>query len=386
MTIDQDRGAYAPHMDAPLAFDARRPSDRRPLPMTLIASAGVLVLIVGALGMAYRGGVRGAETPKLVGEPVGAIKTAAAPEAASDAQVDSRMDVYAAQNVPSHPAAAPAPSFAPAPEQPKPRAVVPASAAGPAAVVAPRSQVASTAAPAAADATPSGLQVRTVDPVKVRIREPEVTTAPVLTASDRQAAVTSRTAIVAGAADRPAATSTPAARPVALAEAEPRVATAKPTKLDAAASKPAKPAVATRTTASTQTSPSAVKVSKPARTLRDADAEADTVKPLRTARADAATKPSKIVRADEAAPAKSAKGGAAAVQVGAFSSADLAQKGFSDAGKLSSLGGHARAVEKISRDGHTFYRATLGGFADKAAAKAFCAQLTAKGGRCLVKG
>ncbi len=352
MTIDQDRGAYAPHMDAPLAFDARRPTDRRPLPMTLIASAGVLVLIVGALAMAYRGGVRGAEQPKLVGEPVGAIKTAAAPEAASDtAAVDSKMDVYAAQNVPAKPAAA-GPNFAPAPEQPKARPAITQAAAA-----------------------PTGLQVRTVDPVKVRIGEPETTATPVFTAADRQAAATSRTAITPGAADRaPPAKPVPSAKPVALADAAhaPRPVVVKPAAPALAVSTPAKGA-STRTIAAAETAPAAA---KPAKTMKVAVAE-DSAKPAKVAHAEA-----------DAASTKSASkpAGAAAVQVGAFSSAELAQKGFADAGKLSGLGGHAKSVEKISRDGKTFYRATLGGFTDKAAAKAFCAQLTAKGGRCLVKG
>ena len=367
MTIDQDRGAYAPHMDAPLAFDARRPSDRRPLPMTLIASAGVLVLIVGALALAYRGGVRGAEQPKLVGAPVGAIKTAAAPEAASDADsADSKLDVYAAQNVPTRPPVSATPDFAPAPEQPKPRAV------------------------AAAPAAPTGLQVRTVDPVKVRIGEPESTAAPVLTDTDRRAAATSRTAIVPGAADR-----APNARPAGVAEASQPTATTS-TKRDTAAAttSTSTTSTATRTTrASTADQPSP-SVAKPSRAARTAAVEAEAAKPVKTAKAEAAAKASKTARATDAdaAPAKTvsprsgaAKPGAAAVQVGAFSSAELAQKGFADAGKLSSLGGHAHSVEKISRDGKTFYRATLGGFADKAAARAFCAQLTAKGGRCLVK-
>ena len=368
MTIDQDRGAYAPHMDAPLAFDARRPTDRRPLPMTLIASAGVLVLIVGALAMAYRGGVRGGDQPRIVGEPVGAIKTAAAPEAASDAtDQDSKMDVYAAQNVPARAAAA-SPAFAPAPEQPKGRPVVLAQA-------------------------PTGLQVNTVDPVKVRIGEPEVTAAPVLTAADRQAAATSRTAIVPGAADR-------APPPVAVrpppAEAAPHLAAIKPpttpvttTKTvatkSAAAATPAKGA-ATRTVASADTAPAAA---RPAKSMKIAIAE-DAATKTTAAKTSASAKPVKVARvdADDAAPAKpatKAATGAAAVQVGAFSSAELAQKGFADAGKLSALGAHAKSVEKISRDGKTFYRATLGGFADKAAAKAFCAKLTAAGGRCLVK-
>ena len=43
---DQDRGAYTPQPDAPLQFDARGPRGRRPLPMTLIGSGGVLVVLL----------------------------------------------------------------------------------------------------------------------------------------------------------------------------------------------------------------------------------------------------------------------------------------------------------------------------------------------------
>ncbi len=59
---DQDRGAYTPQTDAPLAFDARRSggSGGGPAPMTLIVSAVVLLLLIIALLLFYRSGVRGA--------------------------------------------------------------------------------------------------------------------------------------------------------------------------------------------------------------------------------------------------------------------------------------------------------------------------------------
>ena len=43
----QDRGAYTPQPDAPLAFDARAPRGaRRPLPMALIGGVVVLLALV----------------------------------------------------------------------------------------------------------------------------------------------------------------------------------------------------------------------------------------------------------------------------------------------------------------------------------------------------
>ncbi len=322
---DTDRGAYTPHHDAPLAFDARRPSDRRPLPMTLIASAGVLVLVGGALVMAYRGGIRGSEAPKAVGEPLGVIKTAA--PAGSPAEAGGPMDVYAAQNVPTS-----APNFTPPPEQPVARPTV-----------------------AAATPAPTQLTVKTVEPAKIRIEpsEPAAAPAPAPTAAERLAAVSARTAIPAGAADGP----------VQVAKAEP--APARPAVARSEVTAPPKPLAAA--VAPARPAPAAAKTEAPAKIV---------VAKTSVAKPEPATKP---------AEAKAVAKGGAAVQIGAFSSHALADKGYADAAKLSSLGGHARAVETVQHDGHTFYRATLTGFADKAAAKAFCATLTAKGGRCIVK-
>lgn len=83
---DPHRGAYTPPTDAPLSFDARQPvRGARPLPMTLIISAVVLVTLVVAVVMIYRGGVRGPnEPPQAVGTQVAQMKTP--PAAASQPQ------------------------------------------------------------------------------------------------------------------------------------------------------------------------------------------------------------------------------------------------------------------------------------------------------------
>jgi cell division protein FtsN len=119
----QDRGAYTPQTDAPLAFDARAPrGGRRPLPLALIGSAVVLLVLVGAVVMYYRGGSSAPGQAKVVGQPVGAVKTAPPADAQNDDPF-SNLDVYASQNVPA--TAQPAqPTFAPPPEQPQPRPAV----------------------------------------------------------------------------------------------------------------------------------------------------------------------------------------------------------------------------------------------------------------------
>lgn len=117
-----DRGAYTPQTDAPLAFDARAPrGGRRPLPMALIGSAAVLLVLVIAVVMYYQSGVRKPGSGAAnVGDPVGVVKTAPAANAQGAGQDPfSNLDVYASQNVPS--GAAPAATLAPPPETPQPR-------------------------------------------------------------------------------------------------------------------------------------------------------------------------------------------------------------------------------------------------------------------------
>ncbi len=87
-----------------------------------------------------------------------------------------------------------------------------------------------------------------------------------------------------------------------------------------------------------------------------------------------------------AAPATGAATGAR-VQIGAFSSAALADKGYSDVSALlsASMSGKAKHVEPLDKDGATLYRTSVTGFSDRASATAFCEALKAKGKICFVK-
>lgn len=87
-----------------------------------------------------------------------------------------------------------------------------------------------------------------------------------------------------------------------------------------------------------------------------------------------------------ASPATASPGGAQ-VQIGAFSSAALADKGWSDTAQVlpGAMAGKTKTVQVIQKDGHTFYRTSVGGFASKADAAGFCASLKAAGKSCIVK-
>ena len=86
------------------------------------------------------------------------------------------------------------------------------------------------------------------------------------------------------------------------------------------------------------------------------------------------------------APAAAATG-AAAVQIGAFSSQALADKGWSDAAAVApgAAAGKGKFVEKIDKDGKTLFRTQVTGFASRADASAFCDKLKAAGKACFVK-
>jgi len=89
-----------------------------------------------------------------------------------------------------------------------------------------------------------------------------------------------------------------------------------------------------------------------------------------------------------AAPPPPASSGAM-VQIGAYSTAALADKGYSDiaAAFPSVMNGKAKRVEPVAREGQsTLYRGLISGFADRAAAQAFCDTLKASGRTCLVRG
>jgi cell division septation protein DedD len=71
------------------------------------------------------------------------------------------------------------------------------------------------------------------------------------------------------------------------------------------------------------------------------------------------------------------------VQIGAFSSQALADKGWSDATALAP--GKGKSVEKVDKDGKTLFRTQVTGFASRAEAAAFCDKLKAAGKACFVK-
>ena len=110
---DPHRGAYTPPTDAPLSFDARQPvRGSRPLPMTLIISAVVLLTLVVAVVMIYRGGVRGPnEPPRTVGAQVAEMKT---PPPAGSQPTDPASGLQIYRNEESQPS----PTFAAQPETP----------------------------------------------------------------------------------------------------------------------------------------------------------------------------------------------------------------------------------------------------------------------------
>ncbi|MGI8839467.1 MAG: SPOR domain-containing protein, partial [Caulobacteraceae bacterium] len=162
------------------------------------------------------------------------------------------------------------------------------------------------------------------------------------------------------------AASAAAPPPVAAAAAAPAkpIEAAKPPKL-AAAAKPAaaKPAAAK----------SVAKTSPPAK--------AD---PIGTMLADADASPAKP------GPAKPdlAKTGPASVQIGAFSSKDLADAGWNDAAGLApgDMAGKNKRVTAVSKaDGSTLYRAAITGFSSREEAQALCAKLKAAGQSCFVR-
>lgn len=120
---DPHRGAYTPPTDAPLSFDARQPvRGSRPLPMTLIISAVVLLTLVVAVVMIYRGGVRGPnEPPRTVGSQVGEMKT---PPPAGSQPSDPAAGLQIYRNEENQPST----TFAAQPETPLARPTTPVEA------------------------------------------------------------------------------------------------------------------------------------------------------------------------------------------------------------------------------------------------------------------
>src|ERR1700760_403759 len=96
---DHDRGAYTPHHDAPLSFDARRSRGRRAFPTTLVVSLLILAGLGGAIFMFYRSGVRGAgEAPVPVGAPVGDIKSPPPAQAQQPQDAGQGLQIYKSES------------------------------------------------------------------------------------------------------------------------------------------------------------------------------------------------------------------------------------------------------------------------------------------------
>jgi len=150
----RDRGAYTPPTDDDLpfnrgGFDARRAPPAKAPPVTLLVSAGVLLVLIIAVVLFYRSGLRSStDAPPAVGTPVAQMKV----EAPLEAQpVDPEAGVGLYDEAPE---TTTAPEFAPPPEtqlpRPAPRPIETAEAAPPErpAVPTPR-PVAETPAPVA---------------------------------------------------------------------------------------------------------------------------------------------------------------------------------------------------------------------------------------------
>jgi hypothetical protein len=112
-------------------------------------------------------------------------------------------------------------------------------------------------------------------------------------------------------------------------------------------------------------------------------------KPVAVASKPAPPKPAppKTIDAALAAAPKTTATGAAVVQIGAFSSKALADKGWTDAAAIApgAAAGKGKDVQKIDKDGSTLYRTAVTGFAGKAQATAFCDKLKAAGKSCFVR-
>lgn len=80
-------------------------------------------------------------------------------------------------------------------------------------------------------------------------------------------------------------------------------------------------------------------------------------------------------------------GGSAMVQIGAFSSAALADRGWSDAASVAPglAAGKGKQVEAIDKDGKTLFRTSVTGFSSRAEAQTFCERLKGAGKSCFVK-
>jgi cytoskeletal protein RodZ len=135
--------------------------------------------------------------------------------------------------------------------------------------------------------------------------------------------------------------------------------------------------------------PVAVAATRPAPGAAPGDAVGDLLRSKAApAPKPAAAKPVQLAEAKPAPqPVSPAAHGAAVVQIGAFSSAALASKGWSDiaAAYPSDMAGKGKLVETVDRDGKTLWRGAVSGFGSRADAVAFCSKIKADGKNCIVR-
>lgn len=108
------------------------------------------------------------------------------------------------------------------------------------------------------------------------------------------------------------------------------------------------------------------------------------------AKAEPKPEPKPAAKPPAAAPAPvpakpAAAGGPSSVQIGAFSSAAIAEKEWSAAVAKGGGSGRGKRIEKVERDGSTLFRTTVTGFPDRASAQAFCDRLKSAGKSCFVR-
>lgn len=109
--------------------------------------------------------------------------------------------------------------------------------------------------------------------------------------------------------------------------------------------------------------------------------------PETEAKPQAAPKPAPKppARPETTPPKPTAGGGPASVQIGAFSSVEIADREWSAAVSRAGGSGRGKRIERVERDGSTLFRTTVTGFPDRAAAQVFCDQLKAAGKSCFVR-
>jgi hypothetical protein len=360
---DHDRGAYTPPTDEALAFDARRQSERRPVPMTLVGSAVVLVVLIVGVAVVYRGGVRGAdEAPRPIGQPVVSVKTpppAVATLNTVGAGQDGETKSAAVAPAPAPAVAAPAPpatgvvttaSAPPPPTKPAPR--IASSTDRPTFTPAPE-QPAPRPEPAAKSLALLDRPSQAIGLGRVRVAPPPGK--PIRSAGGLDASEVAAAGMTGAAPAHTASATSPTTAPFKVAKATSKPGLAKPT------------------------------FSRPSVAI------AAGPKSIDAALADASKVGASKVGASSAGASKLGASPVAAgpvVQIGAFSSAALSDQGYADVSRImvGQMVGKAKHVMTVDHGGATLFRTWVSGFATRAEASAFCDALKARSKPCFVKG